>query len=274
MSLLGIMLSADDADGDTLTYSIVAQPQHGTLSGAAPNLTYTPNANYSGEDFFTFQANDGALDSNLATVSISISAKNDAPVAQNGTVTTNEDQTKSITLTASDAESDALAYSIVTLPQHGTLSGSGANRTYTPNANYNGSDSFTFKTTDGTTESNTATVSVTVTPVNDAPSFTLSGTALQVKKNASIQTYAGWAKSINVGPADESGQTPTFIVTNNNTGLFSAQPVINSNGTLTFTPAKNKSGTATVTVKLQDNGGTANGGINESVTRTFTIKIG
>jgi hypothetical protein len=94
-----------------------------------------------------------------------------------------------------------------------------------------------------------------------------------VKKSTSAQTRTGWATNITMGPADESGQTPTFVVTNNNTGLFSVQPAISSNGTLTFTPARNKTGTATVSVKLQDSGGTANGGNNTSATQTFTIRI-
>jgi hypothetical protein len=116
-------------------------------------------------------------------------------------------------------------------------------------------------------------VLVTKTAVNDAPSFSLSSTSLAVAKNAAAQTRTGWATNIGAGAADESAQTLTFIVTSSTTGLFSAQPAISSTGTLTFTPGKNKTGTATITVKLQDNGGTANGGINVSSTQTFTIKI-
>jgi hypothetical protein len=96
-------------------------------------------------------------------------ATNNAPVANNQSVTTSEDTAKAITLTGSDAEGNALTFVIVTNPAHGTLSGSGANRTYTPAANYNGSESFTFKVNDGTLDSNIATVSITVTAVNDAP---------------------------------------------------------------------------------------------------------
>ena len=73
--------TATDVDGSPLTYAIVAAPAHGTLSGTAPALTYTPAANYNGADSFTFKANDGALDSNVATVAITIVAVNDAPIA-------------------------------------------------------------------------------------------------------------------------------------------------------------------------------------------------
>ena len=67
-----IMLSGSDVDGDSLTYNIVDSPWHGTLSGIAPDLTYTPEEGYSGEDSFTYTANDGELDSELATVSITV----------------------------------------------------------------------------------------------------------------------------------------------------------------------------------------------------------
>jgi Family of unknown function (DUF6288)/Bacterial Ig domain/Divergent InlB B-repeat domain/Bacterial Ig-like domain/HEAT repeats len=94
---------------------------------------------------------------------------NTPPVANAQSVTTAEDTAKAITLIGSDVDGDALTYTIVTQPAHGTLSGTGASRTYTPAANYNGADSFTFKVNDGTVDSAVATVSITVTAVNDAP---------------------------------------------------------------------------------------------------------
>ena len=94
---------------------------------------------------------------------------NTAPVANNQNVTTSEDTAKAITLVATDGENNPLIYTVVTGPMHGTLSGTAPNLTYTPNANYNGPDSFTFKANDGTADSNIATVSITVNAVNDAP---------------------------------------------------------------------------------------------------------
>jgi VCBS repeat-containing protein len=75
-----ITLAADDPDGDALTYAVVSQPSHGTLSGTAPNFTYAPNAGYNGADSFTFKANDGHIDSTIATISITVTPVNDAPV--------------------------------------------------------------------------------------------------------------------------------------------------------------------------------------------------
>ncbi len=68
-----ITLSGSDIDGDTLTYTIVTQPLHGTLNGTSPNLTYTPNSNYSGDDSFTFKVNDGTVDSNVTDINITVS---------------------------------------------------------------------------------------------------------------------------------------------------------------------------------------------------------
>src|SRR5207253_3766017 len=109
----------------------------------------------------------GTADSAAATVSITVTAVNDAPVAYAQSVITAEDTAKAITLTASDVDGDALTYSIVSGPSHGSLSGAAPNVTYTPAANYNGSDSFTFKANDATADSAAATVSITVTAVNE-----------------------------------------------------------------------------------------------------------
>ncbi len=166
---VAITLTGADVDGDPLTYSVATGPSNGTLSGTAPNLTYTPNADYNGPDSFTFVANDGTVDSNVATVSITVTPVNNEPVADDQSVTTDEDTSVAITLTASDADGDPLTYSVSAGPSNGTLSGTAPNLTYTPNADYNGSDSFTFVANDGTVDSNTATVSITVNAVNDPP---------------------------------------------------------------------------------------------------------
>src|SRR5205807_2286641 len=137
-----IVLTATDVDGDTLTYSVVAGPTHGAVSGTAPNVTYTPAANYNGPDSFTFKAKDGTVDSNVATVTLTVTPVNDAPVATAQSVTTNQDTAKAITLTATDVDGDTLTYAVVTAPTHGTLSGVAPNLTYTPAAGYNGPDSF------------------------------------------------------------------------------------------------------------------------------------
>ena len=164
-----ITLSVTDPDTtDTQTYTIVTNPAHGTLTGNGANRTYTPNLNYNGADSFTFLVNDGFGNSNTATVSITVTPVNDAPIANAQSVTTNQGVAKAITLTGSDVDNDPLTYAIATGPAHGTLTGNGANRTYTPNASFAGNDSFTFVANDGTVDSAPATVSITVT---EAPSL-------------------------------------------------------------------------------------------------------
>src|SRR5262249_31891908 len=113
--------------------------------------------------------NDGTLDSNVATVTITVVAVDDAPVAADQAVTTDEDTAKPITLTATDVDTaTALSYTVVAQPVHGTLSGTAPNVTYTPAANYNGVAHFTFRATAGTLASNVATVTIPV-PGVDAP---------------------------------------------------------------------------------------------------------
>ena len=201
---------------------------------------------------------------------------NQAPVANNDSLTTNEDTAGNVNVLTNDtdANGDTLTVTNNTNGANGSASCTTAGVcTYTPSSNSNGSDSFTYTVSDGKGGTATGTVNVTVTAVNDAPSFT-KGANETVAEDAGAQTVTGWATNISKGPADENGQTLSFEVTNNtNTALFSTQPSIAPDGTLSYTPAANASGTATVSVKLKDDGGTANGGANESAVQTFTITV-
>ena len=143
-----ITLTGSDADGDVLSFAIISNPTNGTLSGAVPNLTYTPNLNFFGNDSFSFTANDGIETSSEATVAIAVNPVNDAPSVPNIVLGTPEDTPRSIPLSSSDVEGNPLTFSIVDGPDNGTLSGDGTNRTYTPNPNFNGTDSFTFQADD------------------------------------------------------------------------------------------------------------------------------
>ncbi|HYW72647.1 MAG TPA: choice-of-anchor Q domain-containing protein, partial [Pyrinomonadaceae bacterium] len=164
---------------------------------------------------------------------------------------------------------------IPNIPANLSVSGSGLTRTLTikPAANLFGTATITVTVNGSNGESMSDTFVLTVIAVNDAPSFTI-GPDQNVSVNAGAQTITNWAMNISPGPVDESGQTVTFLVTNNtNLGLFSAQPIIASDGTLTFTPATNTSGSATITIVAQDNGGTANGGVDTSASQSFTINV-
>ncbi|WP_369406336.1 Ig-like domain-containing protein, partial [Archangium violaceum] len=106
-------LLASDAEGSTLTYTVVSGPSHGTLSGTGASRTYTPAANYHGPDSFIFKVNDGKEDSNEATVTITVSAVDDAPVALTGSVTTAEETAVAVVLEATEVDGDTLTYTVV-----------------------------------------------------------------------------------------------------------------------------------------------------------------
>ncbi len=235
---VAITLTGTDPESDPLTFAVVTQPSNGTLSGVAPNLTYTPNANYNGADSFTFTASDATLTSAAATVSITVKAGNDAPTATPQSVSTAEDTAVSITLTGTDPESDPLTFAVVTQPGNGTLSGVAPNLTYTPNANYNGADSFTFTASDASLTSAAATVSITVNPGNDAPTAT----------PQSVSTTEDTAVAITLTGTDPESDPLTFAVV--------TQP---SNGTLsgvapnlTYTPNANYNGADSFTFTASD----------------------
>ncbi|MEJ1242565.1 Ig-like domain-containing protein, partial [Chryseolinea sp. T2] len=151
--------------------------------------------------------------------------------------------------------------------------------TYTLATNANGAATVSIVLSDNGGTANggddtyaTQTFTITVTPVNDEPTFT-AGLDQSINEDAGAQTATGWATAINKGAVNESSQTLTFTLTNDNNALFSVQPSINAaTGTLTYTPAANASGVATVTVTLSDDGGTTNGG-DDASTKTFTITI-
>ena len=261
-----ITLTGSDVEGSPLTFAVLTGPTKGTLSGAAPNLTYTPNANVNGSDSFTFKANDGELDSAPATVSITITPVNDAPVADNLSVTTLEDTAVVITLTGSDVEGSPLTFAVLTGPTKGTLSGTTPNLTYTPSANANGADSFTFKVTDGQLDSAPATVSIKVTSVNDAP--TISKIANQtIARNSSTGPIA-----FTVGDMDNNPGSLTVSATSSNPTLV---PDCNirfggsgANRTITVTPTRKKVGVATITVTVSDGLATVSTSFTITVTRS------
>lgn len=161
-------LGAIDAEGDPLSYFVVTEPVQGVVVGAGPEVTYVPAANYSGPDRFTFKVNDGRVDSNVATVSITVTAVLDPVAVSDMTMSVSEDTTAAILLTASGGEGP-VAFTVLTSPREGTLSGNAPDLTYQPRGDFNGIDSFTFKASDGVTESGVATVYLAVSASNDAP---------------------------------------------------------------------------------------------------------
>ncbi|HEX6184705.1 MAG TPA: Ig-like domain-containing protein [Pyrinomonadaceae bacterium] len=254
---VAVVLSASDVDGDALGYTVVGAPAHGTLSGAAPNLVYTPAPNYNGPDSFGFKVNDGKADSNVATVSVVVNAVNDAPVANGQPLATNEDSAVAVTLTASDVDGDALTYMLITTPQHGSLTGTVPNLIYTPAPNYSGPDSFSFVVYDGKAQSATATVTFNVAAVNDAPVAVADVTS--VFKNASAVNLALLSND-----SDVDGDALTITsVTQPANGSVTIAP---DGKSVNYTPRKNYRGNDLFYYTVGDGrGGTATASVTVTV---------
>ena len=188
-------LIANDVDSNQLQFTIVDPPQLGRiLISDTGHFTYTPFHNASGQDQFSFivkDANGG--ESNSAQVKIDIHAVNDAPVAQSFTIQLKEDASFTDTLHGSDIDSTTLSYTIITLPQQGTLdllNPATGKFVYVPNANYFGEDNFTYQVSDGMQRSEIATVSVWVTSINDAPILESQNVEIEQDKQAHITLMA------------------------------------------------------------------------------------
>ena len=193
--------------------------------------------------------------------------------ATNGAVTLGG--TSGLTFTGGDGANDAtMTFTGTVANINNALNG----LSYSPAADFNGSALLTITTNDkgntgtGGAKTDTDAVAVNVTAVNDQPGFT-QGANQTVAEDAAAQSVPNWATNIKAGPADEAGQVLNFTVGNNNNTLFSAQPAIAPNGTLSYTPAPNAFGSATVTVVLKDDGGTSNGGVDQTAPVTFTINV-
>ncbi|MFZ1621920.1 tandem-95 repeat protein [Dokdonella sp.] len=265
--------------GIALAANFVVDGQVGDWSGVAPLATDPAGDSSSGESAIDLRAFFAAIENDRVFMRIDVTnLQNNAPTALAGSASTLEDQTVTLTLTGTDNENDTLSFAIVTAPTQGSLGAitptgpQSATVLYTPNADANGSDSFTFSVNDGQATSAAANVAVTITPVNDVPSFN-AGANQVINEDAPAQSVTAWASAILAGPANEAGQALDFIVSNDNNALFSVAPVISATGALTYTAAANANGVANVTVSLHDNGGTANGGIDTSAAQTFTITV-
>lgn len=267
------------ASDGTLTYTLAAD-----ANGAA---TVTVTAHDDGGT-----ANGGADTSAAITFAINVDPVDDAPSFSAGaSQTVDEDagaqtvggwatgispgpaneSSQSVTFTAS-ADNTGLFAVQPSVDPSGKLR-------YTPAADANGSATVTVVAHDdggtangGIADSAPRTFTVTIDPVNDAPSFS-AGSDQTVVSLLGAQTIPGWATGISPGPADESAQNVTFLVNNDNGGLFAVQPAVAPDGTLTFTPTLLAIGSATVTVQAEDDGGTSGAGIDRSPPQTFTISI-
>jgi RNase H-fold protein (predicted Holliday junction resolvase) len=251
------LFNDSDVDGDPLTIT-GASATNGTVSNVGgTNLVFTPAANFNGTATIHYTISDGQGGTASANVTVTVTPVNDAPVADNQSVTTPEDTAKSIVLTGSDVDSTNLTFAILAGPTNGAISGFNASTgalLYTPTTNYNGPDSFTFTLSDGSLQA-TGTVSISVTPVNDAP----------LADDQSVTTPEDTAKSMVLTGSDVDGTNLTFtILTLSTNGVLSG---LNTNtGALLYTPATNYNGLDGFTFAVFDGSLYATGTVSITVT--------
>ena len=273
-------LPATDIDGDTVTFTVNTAPSHGTVTvSAAGAYTYTPAANYNGPDSFVVELDDGNGGTTLQTISVTVNPVNDAPVAVDDSYTTNEDTALTATLAMgvikndTDVETDSLSATLVSGPAHGTLTfNADGTFTYTPDVNYNGPDSFTYKVNDGADDSNVATVNLTVTAVNDAPVAT--DGSYPVTEDTPV---SGNVLTDDTGNGVDSDiDSPTLTVTQFKVGtttyaagtiahLTQGDLVIGTDGSFTFTPKANYNGAVPAAIYTVSDG---------TLTDTGTLTLG
>ena len=248
---LSLMLLADDPEADVLSYTVVTPPLYGVIGGTAPNLVYTPSADFHGADAFTFTASDGQAWSS-ATISITVAPSNDAPTAVDQSLVSSEDEWLAITLTGADVDGDELTFAVIDAPQHGTVGGIAPNLVYTPDLDYHGNDSFTFATNDGGADSLPATVAITITAMNDAPSAS----------SQSIDTDEEQPVTITLGSSDADGDALTFTL-----GDQPAHGMLTGIAPdLVYTPSLNFPGSAIFTFTVND-------GTTDAPPATITITV-
>ena len=265
------------SEGETRNFDFVAvdpdstQALSVTVSGAGfasitsqgngvYTLRLTPGTGSAGNYVLTLTASDSTGGSITQALALAVAQANQSvPVALAQSVATDEDTTRQITLTSSNVGATP-GYTVVTLPLHGTLSGTVPALTYKPAVNYNGPDSFTFKVSSGAATSNVATVFIAVRPINDAPVLTVPG----------AQTVsAGQALAFIVSATDvDAGQTLTLTATNLPPSA-SFTPVSTTSYQFSWTPLLEQAGSYVVSFKVQDDGAPT-----KIATKTVTITAG
>lgn len=241
---VSITLTGSDSDPDPLTFILITQPSHGSLSGTEPNLTYTPNTNFNGQDSLSFKVNDGKADSSAATISITVTPVNDPLQAEDDNATMQEDApivTIDVLANDTDLDNDRLTVISATQGSNGsvTINASGT-LTYTPNKNFCGTDEFSYTVSDGKGATDTAMVNVTVNAVNDVPMITS-------KPKTTTRVWASYTYDVDAKDPDVE-DTLTYSLTTKPEGMT----IDSATGLIEFRPTSAQDGTYDVVVKLED----------------------
>ena len=233
---INVLANDSDPDGNILTVTSTSVPLHGTVTiNANQTLTYQPAANYFGTDQFTYQVSDGRGGTATATVDLTVSAVNDAPIGFGNQLTLNEDSSRSDRAAGVDPDGTPVIFQLLTPPANGTLQfdGSNGNFTYTPNPNFFGIDSFMFVVNDGIQNSQPARIDLTVNSVNDAPVAV--PMTIQVNEDGLFEGQLS-ASDVDSALLSFLASTPTGgSLTVESDGRFSYRPPLNYSGSASFT---------------------------------------
>ncbi|MFS0774849.1 Ig-like domain-containing protein [Neobacillus sp. 3P2-tot-E-2] len=239
-------LSASDVEGDALTYTLVEDGKKGTvmLNRQTGTYTYQPNANVHGTDTFSFKVNDGSVDSAVVTVAVSIAAVIDAPTVVGDTYAVQEDtklEAASILVNDVDVDGDELSVVKESNPAHGSLTlNLDGTFTYVPDANFNGTDTFTYKVNDGNADSEVQTVTIEVQAVNDTP----------VANEGNLEVTEDVQAAGTLSATDIDGDALTYILVEN--GKKGSITLNSQTGSYTYQPNANVYGTDTFSFKVND----------------------
>jgi len=266
----GVLENDNDADGDALTVIVSTPPANGVLViNPGGSFSYTPNPNYHGTDSFGYTITDGNGGTDTATVSLAINAVNDPPVANDDAYTTAEDIALNVPAPGllgndTDVDADTLTVTASTPPANGNLAiNPDGSFSYTPNLNYNGTDSFTYTISDANGGSDTALVYLTIAPVNDPPVAT--NDTYTTDEDIALNVPA---PGVLANDTDVDGDALTVIV-NAATSPANGNLVVNSDGSLTYKPDDNYNGPDSFTYTVSD----GKGGIDTSVVSIDVIAV-
>jgi VCBS repeat-containing protein len=257
----GVLANDTDADGNSLTAVLVSGASSGTLTlQASGALSFAPAAGFNGTVTFTYQADDGNVRSNTATVTITVTAVNDPPAAQSDSYTTAEDTALNVAaaqgVLANDTDPDTgttLTAALVGAVTNGTLTlRPDGSFTYTPGTNFSGTATFTYQARDGSTSSATTTVTLTVTPVNDAP---------RISNTPPTTASEGVAYRYTLTASDPDGNALQITAPTVPAWLTFTAPA-----TVAGTPAQTDAGTHDVVMQVSD-------GIAPAVVLRFQIVV-
>jgi VCBS repeat-containing protein len=249
----GVLQNDSDADDDSLTAAQISQPAHGTLTfNSDGSFTYVPDAGFFGTDQFFYQASDGTSESGTATVTVTVTAVNDVPVASDDEYTATEDTELSVDVADgvlandSDADGDPLTTALVTQPTHGmVILNSDGYFSYLPDDGYFGADEFTYRVSDGTSQSAPATVNITVTSVNDPPV----GADDQYTAAADTQLTVSAGEGVLQNDSDADGDS---LIAQQVTAPAHGTLTLNEDGSFSYTPESGFSGADQFTYTASD----------------------